>query len=76
MRGIKKVRIVMISLDRQHLKETYDELCQALKPRVEYSEDELQMAKQALFIKDKALNAICNFLYNSGIQQPTEPIER
>ena len=57
-----------ISLDRENLKKIYDELCQALKPRVEYSEDELSMAKQAMFVKDKAINAICNFLYNSGIQ--------
>jgi hypothetical protein len=63
MAGKKKV----IIMDK-HLKELYDELCQARKPRIEFSDDELGMARQAIFVKDKAINSICNFLYNLGIQ--------
>ena len=51
------------------LKQIYNELCAARKPRVEFDlNNEYGMARQAIFVKDKAIDAICNFLYNQGIQ--------
>ena len=53
----------------KELKETYDELCKAQKPLLQYDwEDEHAMLKQALFAKDMAIKRACNFLYNKGVQ--------
>lgn len=46
----------------------YEEVCGAIKPSVQYDlNNEEEMMRQAIFIKDKALNAVANFLYNKGI---------
>lgn len=51
------------------LKSIYEELCQARRPYVQFDLDaEVDLLRQAIFAKDKAINSMCNFLYNKGIQ--------
>jgi hypothetical protein len=53
----------------KELKETYDELCKAQNPILQYAwADEISMLRQALFAKDTAIKRACNFLYNKGVQ--------
>lgn len=52
------------------LRDIYRELCQARKPLINYELDaDEQMMRQAMFIKDMAINKACVFLYNKGIDK-------
>ena len=59
-----KVSPLMITLEEDELKELYSKLCEITNIEVKYSEDQIQMANEAIRKMKKTLDMACLFLYN------------